>query len=87
MPATKLKEPQCQAQVPAGTYRRPGRCEKRSGVKLVRWAPTPLQTLALLLCPHHRAVQERGGKVERHEDAPVVALGRMTPAELARSAR
>lgn len=45
----------CQAMVPAGTYRQPGRCEKRHGVK-----PLTIQEgadkLRVKLCVPHRKI-------------------------------
>lgn len=49
----------CEILVTSGTYRRPGRCEKRLGIKKV-----PIGTKMVGLCAHHRAVLERGKLLE-----------------------
>ncbi len=49
----------CQVFVPSRHYGEPGPCEHKN-VKVVRWAPTPLKTKVLRLCPNHLAQLERG---------------------------
>lgn len=53
----------CRAWVSTRSYGRPGPCQRKQGLKFVRWAPEPLKTFAGRLCPAHRALLERGGAV------------------------
>lgn len=48
-------EKRCEVLVRAGTYRAPGQCEKRLGLKRVK-----LADITVLICAHHAAVIGRG---------------------------
>jgi hypothetical protein len=50
----------CSIMVSAGTYRQPGQCAKRHGLRLVR-----LTDRKLPVCAHHRAVLDKAGVVPR----------------------
>lgn len=41
-------------------YSNPGLCQTTRGVKLVRWAPSPLKTQVARLCSTHRNMLESG---------------------------
>lgn len=58
----------CTAWVAVRPYSKPGQCEIRRDVLLVRWAPTPLKTRVMHLCPRHRLLLEAGRKVETIKD-------------------
>ena len=61
----------CRALVPQRTYSGPHQCEIRRGVRLVRWAPTPLTTRVIDgLCAHHRKRLEAGKTVSFAPRAP-----------------
>lgn len=49
----------CEVMVRAGTYRAPGQCEKRLGLKRIKLADT-----TVLMCAHHVAMIERGVKAQ-----------------------
>lgn len=53
----------CQAHVAVRDYSPAGPCQITRGVRLVRWAPTPLTTMVRRLCTSHRKVLENGGKL------------------------
>ena len=52
--------PQCEAAVPASSYRAPGRCSKSNNVK-----PVQAGGVKVKICRHHRAMLESGRKIIR----------------------
>ncbi|MBS3927754.1 MAG: hypothetical protein KGZ65_04100 [Sphingomonadales bacterium] len=46
-------------------YGRPGPCEYPRGVKVVRWAPTPMTTKVIKgLCAAHKKVLDAGRRIK-----------------------
>lgn len=54
---------QCEAIVPAGSYRSEGQCFQWVNVSPYRWAPSEIKTKIRELCRAHVALVERKGDV------------------------